>query len=245
MSKKQGTEIESTEVVEQETETLDTEVEETEVETEVTEEVEEEVETEVETTVETGAETPGAAKKFTAAAVDAEELLGEHEETPGADTLDLNNEALVAQILTDPVGFRKELASTLTKEIVANLNKQSQTKSQREDFRKEFFAANEDLQEATELVDMVSDRLRKEWKRENKKLSGQEAAEILAVESRKLLKKYRGDETNVSAVETGKKKVTVASGKQNAPKVTVEKTKPQTFAQQMQTYRAGKGAVRS
>lgn len=151
--------------------------------------------------------------------------------------LDLSDdEQVLASLLTNP----KETVDKLAEKVLEKVKEESQTEYKAKEAWKNFYTANKDLEPFGDLVDLMTQSLKRKWEAEGRQVSWVEGSTILAQEARKIVKRIRGSDSEIEEVDTGKNPAMVSSSGNPAPRVGKEPGEKKSFSDQVRSWQQKK-----
>lgn len=170
----------------------------------------------------------------------ADDEILEEEEKPAIAEADLvNNEELMAKFLVNP----SKVLSDIKNSAVAEVRKSLQDENNAKTAWRNFYTENKDLEHVPELVQMVTNRLHAQWKREGNVPSWQDGSKTLAKEVRKLVSKVRASDSDIEAVNTESKAAVVSSSGNPAPRGVMKPAERRGFVDQVRAMQEKKGKL--
>ncbi len=160
------------------------------------------------------------------------------EVTPEASsTLDMDDQAIIEELLTSPKEFKKRLRE----EILADLRKGDQDREVVKNTWNAFFESNADLAKVKDLVKLKTTELQSKWASENKQVSWEEGSKILAADVRAMIRKVREASGDVEEVSDEQADLTSSSGNP-APETVTRQVERKSFTNQIRSFQATKVA---
>jgi len=156
---------------------------------------------------------------------------------PSAD-FDLNDDqAIVTELLVNP----KQAVAKLTQKVLAEAEKITQAKEHKRATWVKFYEAHQDLEAVKEdLLPLVFDKLVRSWRQEIKagtrktEPTWEEGSKVLVSETRKLMKKFRGD--GPAEEVTGSGAPTISSSGSPAPHAVTKSGASSNFTDQVRSF---------
>jgi hypothetical protein len=167
----------------------------------------------------------------------SDEVALEEEKTVEAPVDIARDEELLSKFLANPSKVVEEISDS----AVAKLRKSIQDENNAKSAWKTFYTENKDLEAHPELVQMVTNRLHSNWKKEGKVPSWEDGKKILAKEVRTLVSKIRASDSDVEAVDTESKAAVVSSSGNPAPRGVTKPAERKGFVDQIRQLQESKG----
>ncbi len=203
------------------------------------------VETPVEAAPEVPAEEPAKAAKTADPIGDipADQLMkaddeGAFDEEPVETPIDIaGDEQLLAKFLANPTKVVEEISDS----AVAKLRKSIQDENNAKSAWRDFYTENKELEAHPELVQMVTNRLHAQWKKEGHVPSWKEGSKVLAKEAKNFIRKIKASDSDVEAVNTESKAAVVSSSGNPAPRSVTKPAERRGFVDQIRELQDSKG----